>query len=506
MTDNFNAIDGGGLTKTFRSRDVGGVHAPEHISTSMVNMFQEGFTGSLSTKWVSTGSGITPSISGGVLSIVIGTTAGSWAELTSVDSFSVPMRVQFGIQTPTRSTNNHLFLELVSVDSNGTVDDDSRAGWALGGILSTTVTQGSYETQRGGLIPTTSSSSTITSTASYSIVEIEMGYDKTGFYSRVQDSTGARTQTYYRQSVMPDPSKKYKLRIRTINAAAWKSVTGAVSGTGSKIRLTVASHGYTTGNSVYVECLEGVLNTAALVRGWYTITTVDSNTFELDSTVFAGTYVTGSGRVAVAAAPTTKTYSLNYVSCLDHSEISAEIVGSRGSADASSAVPISIQGGAETHIGELGGNLKTVQVTPVVTASPDYAAGDSVGGVQTVASVLRVAGQTAYLTYTQLISKVQISVTLDAFIFNANPSASTTTDNGGFVLATADYAKLQGLVEITSAMWRNVGGSVYMAGLENRVPIYGAAGTDVYVVLVTRGAINLASTSDLLCAYTMDNN
>lgn len=69
-------------------------------------------------------------------------------------------------------------------------------------------------------------------------------------------------------------------------------VTATASGTSSKVRCTVANHGLATGNRVYIE---GVLGTTE-ANGYFTITNVDTNNFDLDGTTYANTF-SGEGTV-----------------------------------------------------------------------------------------------------------------------------------------------------------------------------------------------------------------
>lgn len=67
-------------------------------------------------------------------------------------------------------------------------------------------------------------------------------------------------------------------------------VTATASGTGGKVRCTLANHGLATGNRVLID---GVLGTTE-ANGYRTITYVDANNFDLDGTTYANTF-TGEG-------------------------------------------------------------------------------------------------------------------------------------------------------------------------------------------------------------------
>lgn len=152
------------------------------------------------------------------------------------------------------------------------------------------------------------------------------------------------------------------------------------------------------------------------------------------------------------------------------------------------------------------GFLNTVSVTPTVEATPDYSTGDVIGGIMTFAAILRADTKTAYAVSVRLTSKVAAAsmAAIDVYIFNANPSGSTVTENAAFGLADADRAKLKGKISVST--WDVVGAAVSTAYAEGRVPITGAAADDIYVVMVARGTINLGSTSDLTVELTVDQN
>jgi hypothetical protein len=328
------------------------------LVSSVQKKWRDSFTGPLASNWdVTTSGGVTATNSAGVLTIASGTTAGGFAELLSKESFTIPFRVMAGVQSgATRQANTHHLIELVSVDSTtGLPDGRHSIDVDIGGAASTTVTQAVYGTQNGGLTPLLSAASTIISTATYSVLELEPFADEAYWHSRALDSTAGRANSYVRQQQIPDPTALYKVRIRSLNHAAWRSVTGAVAGTGGVIRLTVTAHGYATSNTVWAEALNGVLNGTAEVRGNYVITSVDANTIELQGTTFAGAYAAGSGRVALAAAPAAISLQFQFVNVQDYAELTAEITAGRGQAVQGQAVGVQLVGApaATTPIGQV---------------------------------------------------------------------------------------------------------------------------------------------------------
>lgn len=298
---------------------------------SIQKKMRDSFTRPLTDQWDTTlVGGTTATNTAGVLTIASGTTPGAYAELLSKETFTIPFRAMFCVQNG-RHANNHQLIEAVSVDPvTGIPDGKHSVDMDLGGAAFTSATAMSFGTQNGGLRTLRSASSTIVSTATYSILELEPFSDEAYFHSRTMDSTTGRSNSYVRHQQIPDPTAVYKLRIRSMNHAGWMDgITNVVDA--GKIRITSNAHGRSTGNVVWVEQLNGVTNAGAPVYGNYTITVIDANTFDLNGTDYEGPgYVVGSGRWALAAAPTSVNLQFQFVNCQDYAELTAEITAGRG--------------------------------------------------------------------------------------------------------------------------------------------------------------------------------
>lgn len=73
----------------------------------------------------------------------------------------------------------------------------------------------------------------------------------------------------------------------------YTSLSGsAVTSNSGTIRITSTSHGLLTGYRVYIADVEGV--TAA--NGYWYVTKIDADTFDLDDSVFSGTYTSSTGK------------------------------------------------------------------------------------------------------------------------------------------------------------------------------------------------------------------
>jgi hypothetical protein len=249
MADNIDIKDAAGLTVTVATTETGGVHTPRHAIEgvaptsgrlpvavgvmpaydaaddmlrvkSMQKKFRDSFTGaSLDvTRWTSAiGTGGAISQSGGQLTIGSGATASAETSILSVETFTIPFRVQVALTLSQRIANQTFLIEAVSVDPVTLAPNNLHAvAWVFDG---TTVTQAKYRVQNGGLTPLDSAASTVVTTASGGLYELEPFADETWFHSATLDAITPRTNSYRRHQQIPDPNAVYKLRLRWLNGA-----------------------------------------------------------------------------------------------------------------------------------------------------------------------------------------------------------------------------------------------------------------------------------------------
>jgi hypothetical protein len=217
-----------------------------------------------------------------------------------------------------------------------------------------------YSVQNGGLAPLASAGSTIVTTASYSILELEPFSDECYFHSRAMDSTNGRSNSYVRHQQIPDPTATFKLRIRSMNHQAFRAISNAVAGPGNVIRLTSTAHGYTGNPTVWVDHLNGITNNGTVVRGNFSATVIDANTIDLTGTVFGGAYVAGSGHVALAAAPAANiNLQSQFINCQDYAELTSEITAGRGQTAVGQGLGVILTGAtaSSTNIGTVTANV-----------------------------------------------------------------------------------------------------------------------------------------------------
>lgn len=187
---------------------------------SVQRKFRDSFPGtSLNAQyWSSTiGPGGAVSVAGGGLTIGSGTTANSETSVISREVFTVPFRVSFGLTLSQRIADQSFYVELVSVDATTLVPDGlHKCAWLFD---STTATSAKYIVQNSGITELVSGSSTVPTTASGSLYEIEPFADECWFHGGSLDSTNGRSNSYRRHQQIPDPNALYTLRFRWKNGA-----------------------------------------------------------------------------------------------------------------------------------------------------------------------------------------------------------------------------------------------------------------------------------------------
>lgn len=140
---------------------------------------------------------------------------------------------------------------------------------------------------------------------------------------------------------------------------------------------------------------------------------------------------------------------------------------------------------------------------PVVAATSTFAtpytAGDIMGALLTFADVAPWATAPVMITGAQVAFKVAVAPSpLSLILFNADPSATTKTDNAAYSLAAADAAKV-----IKSINFQALGGVYYDHGTPNSISVdnLGVAcvpvATSLYGLLVDGTGVTLSSATDV---------
>lgn len=156
-----------------------------------------------------------------------------------------------------------------------------------------------------------------------------------------------------------------------------------------------------------------------------------------------------------------------------------------------------------SHNDRVGGFTKFHTATPTVSASPDYTAGDAMGGKITFTNfgrrnrvLTKDVGSTGVIHSVMISDLSAEAKNIDVVFFDTNPSNSTITDNAAIDVHDTDILTIIGVVNVTT--WASFNDNA--VGFEGNLGIpfdLEAGNSTVYVALVARGDHNLASTSDL---------
>lgn len=150
-----------------------------------------------------------------------------------------------------------------------------------------------------------------------------------------------------------------------------------------------------------------------------------------------------------------------------------------------------------------GGSL-TISVTPTVSTSPAYTAGDSIGGKFTLTSAARTSSGQCKLASLMVYDKSGQFPAMDIILFNADPSAATITDNAAFAIST-DNAKVIGVASVSNADFFSTSGveGVAQVPISRLGQVLRASGSaNLYAAVLARTTPTFASTSDLTFRFT----
>lgn len=149
--------------------------------------------------------------------------------------------------------------------------------------------------------------------------------------------------------------------------------------------------------------------------------------------------------------------------------------------------------------------LVIAQLQPVLTATPDYSAGDAMG----TGGALAIAGATIHPGGVSRVRSVNATFAgttatpgITLIFFNANPAASTLTDNGALAIHADDDAKLIGHLALgTFVATGGVSSVVAQTDIPFRLP---ADSTTLYVVAMASGTINVDAATDLIIRVAIE--
>jgi hypothetical protein len=143
------------------------------------------------------------------------------------------------------------------------------------------------------------------------------------------------------------------------------------------------------------------------------------------------------------------------------------------------------------------GGIATPEVTPTVSSSPAYTAGDAVGGKMSFANAVRVSGGSGIIQSVRLVDQAKQSTAIDIIFFEADIS-TTVTDNAALDLADADALLAIGHVSIAATDYCALSDNSFATKTAIGLPFKLASGTTLYAAMVARGTPTFAATTDVV--------
>lgn len=146
--------------------------------------------------------------------------------------------------------------------------------------------------------------------------------------------------------------------------------------------------------------------------------------------------------------------------------------------------------------------IRSFSVTPTVSASSAYTAGDAVGGLMTFSGAA-LSGNAKILSVI-VIDKGDQKAALNLFL--AKSTFTATADNDPIAISDADALLSIGCVQIVAGDYVDVGGASVAT---KQVGLHGftdGSDADLFGQLVTTGTPTYASTSDLKVILVVEDN
>jgi hypothetical protein len=148
--------------------------------------------------------------------------------------------------------------------------------------------------------------------------------------------------------------------------------------------------------------------------------------------------------------------------------------------------------------------ITTVAVTPTVSTSPAYAAGDAVGGKQTFSSATRISAHSGRVKSVIVTDLAKQNAVMDFILFNADPSGTTFTDNSALDVADADVSKIFARVPLVD--WCGFNDNSVCAVNNLSLDFKLSSGSSIYGCLITRGTPTFAGTSDIVVTLVIEQD
>jgi hypothetical protein len=173
------------------------------------------------------------------------------------------------------------------------------------------------------------------------------------------------------------------------------------------------------------------------------------------------------------------------------------------SGTAANSTAIKVDGSAVTQpvSGNVGGKTTTIKDTTAVSTSPAYSDGDCVGALRTLANAVTTSGGTGILESVTILDRANQKAGVEIYLFDANPTGATITDNAAFVFSTDDL-KVIGRVSVAAGDYvtHNSKATATIKGIGLALKLN--ATTSMYAAVVLNGSTpTYAATTDVQITF-----
>ena len=143
-------------------------------------------------------------------------------------------------------------------------------------------------------------------------------------------------------------------------------------------------------------------------------------------------------------------------------------------------------------------------VSPSLSTTPDYQAGDVVGTIISLAVLsTAVAGAKFRLKSVHVADEAGQAPALLLYFFTATPTGGTYTDNAAVVWGALDGNREQGVVSIAAANYVTVAGksSQSLSGIDQ---IHVPSDASIFMLVIANGAYNAAADGNLIITVSWE--
>jgi hypothetical protein len=142
-------------------------------------------------------------------------------------------------------------------------------------------------------------------------------------------------------------------------------------------------------------------------------------------------------------------------------------------------------------------------ITPTISTTPAYTAGDVLGTLQTISNAARTSGGTGQVLSICVLDKTQAQrASMDLLFFDR--TVTVAADNAAVAMSDADMAFCLGVIPIYSynTAWPGTPLNSISTNVAVNMPFV-LNGTDLFVVPVVRTTPTYVATNDLVFTYTL---